>query len=90
MIHPRGNENVPMGPLKVIWIVLAVLALFVLFVDCVAIIGGDENPIPKPTPTQIARALDPDRYSTEVSSKISLPLSYFTRTWVSSVEYHAF
>ena len=36
---------------RIAWLVLAILAAFVIFVECLADVGGDATPIPKPTPT---------------------------------------
>jgi hypothetical protein len=44
------------GVVRFAWIVLAVLAAFVIFVECLADVGGDHEPIQQPHPT--ARIVD--------------------------------
>ena len=42
------------GPIRIIWIILALLAAFVIFVECLAKTGGGPDPLPRaganPTP----------------------------------------
>lgn len=57
---------------RIAWLVLAVLAAFVIFVECLADVGGDATPIPQPMPTlQVSGPLP--LYS--VSSNTWSPLS---------------
>ncbi len=39
------------GPLRIIWMVLALLAAFVIFVECIAKVGGGSDSLPKPQTT---------------------------------------
>ncbi|MDO8615637.1 MAG: hypothetical protein Q7T33_07865 [Dehalococcoidia bacterium] len=36
------------GALKLVWIVLILLAAFVVFVECIAQVGGRDEPLPRP------------------------------------------
>jgi hypothetical protein len=40
-----------LGSLRITWILLAVLATFVLFIHCLAEVGGEDDAIPRPVPT---------------------------------------
>jgi hypothetical protein len=40
-----------LGFFRVAWLVLALLAAFVIFVECLANVGGDSDPIREPQPT---------------------------------------
>ena len=40
------------GAVRIVWIFLALLAAFVIFIQCIAEVGGEA--IPKPTNTPIA------------------------------------
>jgi len=37
---------------RIAWLVLAILAAFVIFVECIADVGGSATPIPRPTATR--------------------------------------
>lgn len=39
--------------IRIGWLLLALLAAFVIFVECLADIGGDQEPIRQPAPTAI-------------------------------------
>jgi hypothetical protein len=41
--------------MRIAWLILAVLAAFVIFIECMADVGGDAAPIPQPTPTAAVR-----------------------------------
>ena len=55
-----------LGIVRIAWLVLAILAAFVIFVECLADVGGSATPIPRPTPSQIT--VPPPVYS--ISSNI--------------------
>ncbi len=57
---------------RIAWLVLAILAAFVIFVECIADVGGDATPIPKPTATRQVSEFFP-LYS--INSNIWSPLS---------------
>lgn len=40
------------GAIRIVWVVLALLAAFVIFIQCIADVGGES--IPKPTTPAIA------------------------------------
>jgi len=44
------------GPLRIIWVVLALLAAFVIFVECIAKVGGGSDSLPKPHVTAVPAA----------------------------------
>jgi hypothetical protein len=46
---------VRLGFVRFSWLVLALLAAFVIFVECMADAGGDAAPIEQPTPTAATR-----------------------------------
>ena len=43
------------GFLHLSWLVLGILAAFVIFVECLADAGGDAAPVEQPTPTAATR-----------------------------------
>jgi hypothetical protein len=45
-----------LGRLKLLWIALVVLAAFVIFIQCIAEVGGGSNAVPQPRVTQGAPA----------------------------------
>ena len=45
-----------LGRLRVIWFLLVLLAAFVLFIQCLANVGGGADPIPRPTAVPAATA----------------------------------
>lgn len=40
------------GFVRIVWLILAALAAFVIFVECFADVGGGHDPILQPTPTR--------------------------------------
>lgn len=42
-----------LGYVRFAWVILALLAAFVIFIECMADVGGDADPILEPTPTQV-------------------------------------
>lgn len=44
-----------LGFVRISWLVLTILAAFVIFVECLADAGGDAAPILQPTPTAATR-----------------------------------
>lgn len=50
---------VRLGMVRIAWLVLAILAAFVIFVECMAEVGGDATPIEKPRPTVTRQVSEP-------------------------------
>lgn len=36
------------GPLRIMWIAIAVLSAFIIFVQCLADVGGEHDPVEQP------------------------------------------
>ena len=45
------RHHLRIGALRLVWIVLILLAAFVLFVECIAQVGGRDDPLPRPLST---------------------------------------
>jgi len=54
----RGMALVRIGSVRLVWLFLAALAAFVIFVECIATVGGSPDAIPHPTATAEAPATD--------------------------------
>ncbi|MEX0681950.1 MAG: hypothetical protein WD904_07130 [Dehalococcoidia bacterium] len=46
------------GAFRIAWLILALLLAFVIFIECMADVGGSAAPIPHPTPTPALTRVD--------------------------------
>jgi hypothetical protein len=55
LLATQRSRVLKIGRLRIVWIFLVLLAAFVIFVQCIADVGGAAIPHPTPTPAATAR-----------------------------------